>query len=84
MKNELNNIYNFRFQTLSKKFGHEATNILLIFDACGIKNWSGPGYRCPFKKNKSESPNNSYYIMLKYPDVRTSFIIVVVIYITLD
>lgn len=56
------------FQTLSKKFGHEATNILLIFDACGIKNWSGPGYRCPFKKNKSESPNNSYYIMLKYPD----------------
>lgn len=62
-----------RFQTLSKKFGYEATSIMLIFDACGIKNWHGPGYHCPLKKYKSESPSNSYYIMLRHPEVCNCF-----------
>ncbi|KAK7602651.1 hypothetical protein V9T40_006625 [Parthenolecanium corni] len=60
-----------KFQTLSKKFGHEATSVMLIFDACGIKNWSGPGYRCPLKKNTSESAGSSYNIMVRHPEKLT-------------
>lgn len=43
---------------------------MLIFDACGIKNWSGPGYRCPLKKNTSESAGSSYDIMVRHPEVQ--------------
>lgn len=45
---------------------------MLVFDACGIKNWHGPGYRCPLKNSKTEAPSTSYYVMLRHPEVYTA------------
>ncbi|XP_065225094.1 KICSTOR subunit 2-like [Planococcus citri] len=57
-----------KFQNISRKCGHETTSVMLVFDACGIKNWHGPGYRCPLKNTKTESPSTSYYVMLRHPE----------------
>lgn len=58
-----------RFQSFQKKYDAACTCILLVLDARGLENYSGPGYHHPNKPLEAPKDMECFPVMVSYPTV---------------
>lgn len=59
-----------RIQSFQKKYDAACTGIMLILDARGLEDYSGPGYHHPKKPVEAPKDMECFPIMVSYPAVR--------------